>query len=158
MRKDSTLTGEQRATAMVMFARGHGAHAVATTLNVSPDAIEKVYLRWCIRGSEALVSRSTQIRYPFEIKREVVQRALAGETYVCLAQEFGLSSPRTIATWVRAYERDGDAGLQPKRRGRPPGSTGELTEVEQLQQRITYLEAQVAYLGKLRALRKRQQP
>lgn len=158
MRRDSTLTEEQRVAAIEIFACGHGAQAVAKTLGVSVAAVDHLYRRWCVRGREALVSRSTQIRYPYELKLEIVQRALAGETYQSLAEECGVSSPKTIAQWVRVYNRDGEAGLQPKRQGRPPGSSRNLTEVEQLQQRIMYLEAQVAYLGKLRALRKRQQP
>ncbi|WP_414826575.1 helix-turn-helix domain-containing protein [Arthrobacter sp. Edens01] len=43
-----------------------------------------------------------------------VQRFLAGETKVALAQEFQLSSPILIKTWAGQYRSDGEEGLRPK--------------------------------------------
>lgn len=52
---------------------------------------------------------------------------------------------------------DGEDGLRPKPKGRPrkPDSppTGELPELERLRRENERLRAEVAYLGKLRALR-----
>ena len=54
------------------------------------------------------------------------------------------------------YRRDGEDGLRPKRRGRPPTDrTNEpaKSELETLRRENEQLRAEVAYLGKLRALR-----
>ncbi|WP_241565979.1 helix-turn-helix domain-containing protein [Prescottella agglutinans] len=93
--------------------------------------------------------------YSFEIKLEVVRRYLAGEAKVELAREFGMASPKLIETWARKYRNDGEAGLRPKQLGRPPKPAepaGEISELEQLRRENEVLRAQVAYLGKLRAL------
>ena len=98
--------------------------------------------------------------FSFEFKLEVVQRFLAGETKVELAHEFDLSSPKEIERWVRKYRDEGEDGLHPKRRGRPPRSVisepSERTEVELLRAENERLRPQVAYLGKLRALREQE--
>lgn len=73
-----------------------------------------------------------------------------------LAQEFDLSSPKLVEAWVRIYRDEGEDGLRPKPTGRPrrdPDTPArELSEVEQLRQENERLRAEVAYLGKLRAL------
>ncbi|MDH6284159.1 helix-turn-helix domain containing protein [Prescottella agglutinans] len=95
--------------------------------------------------------------FTFEFKLEVVRRFLAGETKVALAREFDLSSPKLIETWARKYRNEGEDGLRPKRAGRPPNPAGvdstEVSELEQLRRENERLRAEVAYLGKLRALR-----
>ncbi|UPU45879.1 MULTISPECIES: helix-turn-helix domain-containing protein [Rhodococcus] len=92
--------------------------------------------------------------FSFEFKVEVVQRFLAGETKVALAREFGLSSPKLIETWARKYRNEGEDGLRSKRVGRPPGSARSVpSEVARLRAENERLRAEVAYLGKLRALR-----
>lgn len=156
MRTDSSLTEVQRATVVALFEAGHGPWAVATRLRLSRDAIKKVHDRWRIRGRNALVPQSTKRSYAFELKVEVVQRFLAGETKLTLAQEFGLSSPQLVGTWARMYRREGEDGLRPKPQGRPKANPDAparpLSELEQLRRENERLRAEVAYLGKLRAL------
>ncbi|MFD2468635.1 transposase, partial [Amycolatopsis silviterrae] len=61
--------------------------------------------------------------FTFEFKLEVVRRYAEGEaTAVELAREHGLSSPKLVENWVRAYRRDGEEALRPKRKGRPPAA------------------------------------
>ncbi|MFJ4264914.1 helix-turn-helix domain-containing protein [Paenarthrobacter nicotinovorans] len=115
--------------------------------------------------------------YSFEVKLTLVQRFLAGETGPELAIEAGLSSRQLLQKWVRAYRVEGEDGLRPKRDGKPirtkttpsaesgarpsrKPATGravpqdaELSELEQLRRENELLRAEVAYLGKLRALR-----
>lgn len=115
--------------------------------------------------------------YSFEVKLALVQRFLAGESGQELAVEAGLSSRQQLQRWVRIYRLEGEDGLRPKRTGRPgrdqavPGATpakpaaapprkrgakeqaGEVSELEQLRRENELLRAEVAYLGKLRALR-----
>jgi len=156
MHTRSTLSASQRDVAVAMFEVGHGRRTVATHLGVSHDAVRKLYDRWRIRGREALVAKSTKRVFTFEFKLALVQRFLAGETKVALAQEFNLSSPEVVGAWARIYRREGEAGLRPKPKGRPridpAAPTQELSELEQLRQENLRLRAEVAYLGKLQAL------
>jgi transposase-like protein len=93
--------------------------------------------------------------FSFEFKREVARRYLDGESKVDLAREFDLAWPQQVATWGRIYRDVGEDGLRPKPRGRRPSAAivaGEPSELEQLKQENERLRAEVAYLGKLRAL------
>jgi transposase-like protein len=128
---------------------------VARRLGVSPDAVRALHDRWRLRGTEALMSRTAKRSYTFEEKTALVQRVLAGETKLAVALEAGLSSPNLLATWVRAYRRQGEDGLRPKPMGRPRASLradAEVSELERLRRENERLRAQVAYLGKVRAL------
>lgn len=93
--------------------------------------------------------------YSFEAKVALVERFLAGEPAAELAEEAGLASPQTVKTWARIYRREGADGLRPKPRGRPaaPPDEGGGSEVARLRRENERLRAQVAYLGKLQALR-----
>ena len=156
MGKPSTLTAEQQLAASALFAAGHGRDAVTTHLGVSRSAVGRLYDRWRIWGAEVRVPKATKRSFSFELKREIVERFLAGETRVALAQEYALSSPQLIEKWSRTYRREGADGLRPKPKGRPrrdPDAPGrEETELERLRRENERLRAEVAYLGKLRAL------
>nr|VDG62591.1 Transposase [Streptococcus thermophilus] len=95
-------------------------------------------------------------QYSFEIKKEIVERHLAGETKMDLAREFGLSSDQLVKDWSLKWRKGGDEALKPKPIGRPKGSSAPkvLTEEEKLRRQIEQLEAENAYLKKLRDLRK----
>lgn len=157
MRPTSSLSEDQRATAVALFESGWAAQAVAKRLSTSLSAIDRLYDRWRVRGRGALVVKPIAPTFTFEFKLEVVRRFLAGETKVELAREFDLSSPKLIETWARNYRNEGEDGLRPKRLGRPAkpadAGSGEVNELEQLRRENERLRAQVAYLGKLRALR-----
>lgn len=157
MGKPRSMTDAQRRAAVALFASEHGRDAVATRLGVSPHAVRALQNRWRIWGDEAVGRKPKQTQaYPYEVKQAVVQRVLAGETKVALAQEYGLSSPQLIAAWLRRYRTEGDAGLRPKPKGRPKhdprAPAVEDCEVERLRREVERLRAEVAYLGKLRAL------
>lgn len=72
-----------------------------------------------------------------------------------LAREFGLSSDQLVKDWSRKWRKGGDDALKPKPKGRPKGSSApkRLTEEEKLRRQIERLEAENAYLKKLRDLR-----
>ena len=101
------------------------------------------------------MEKPTKQQYSFEVKKEVVQRHLAGETMMDLAREFGLSSDQLVKDWSRKWRKGGDEALKPKPKGRPKGSSApkRLTEEEKLRRQIARLEAENAYLKKLRDLR-----
>ncbi|MDH6284986.1 transposase [Prescottella agglutinans] len=107
-----------------------------------------------------MTKRPDRRSYSFEFKLEVVRRFLSGETKVALAREFDLSSPKLIETWARKYRNEGEDGLRPRQLGRPATPAGaesvEISELDQLRRENERLRAQVAYLGKLRALRAQQ--
>lgn len=101
--------------------------------------------------------KPTKRKFSFEFKLEVVQRFLAGETKVALAQEFQLSSPKLIKRWASQYRNEGEDGLRPKSPGRPisrPKSPEEPeSELQRLRRENERLRAEVAFLGKVNALR-----
>jgi transposase-like protein len=104
-----------------------------------------------------VVAKPTKQLCSFERKHEIVQRFLAGETKIALAQEYALSSPDLIAKWVRRYRAEGADGLRPKPTGRPPRvADAPASELERLREENERLRAEVAYLGKLRALSARE--
>ncbi|WP_238162081.1 helix-turn-helix domain-containing protein [Kribbella antibiotica] len=156
MRVDSSLSESQRAAAIVLFESGLSWNAAAKRLQVGASALSRLYERWQVRGDGALVSKPTRRSFSFEFKLDVVRRFLAGETGVDLAREFDLSSPKLVQVWARKYRDEGEDGLRPKPVGRPskPGAAPvEVSELERLRRDNERLRAEVAYLGKLRALR-----
>lgn len=156
MRASSSLSKDQREAAVAWFEKGVADTATSTLLGVPREPVKRLYRRWKIRGRGALVAKATKPSYSFEFKLALVERFIAGETTAYLAAEADLSSPRLLETWVRVYRREGADALRPKPNGRPrkPDSPPpELSELEQLRQENERLRAEVAYLGKLRALR-----
>lgn len=117
-----------------------------------------LYQRWQLRGRDALVTRERR-QYDFATKLEIVVRHVKGESGRALAGEYDLPSPSTVANWTSIYRCEGEDGLRPKRRGRPPTDREDSppqSEIETLHTQIERLRAEVAYLGKLRALRSRE--
>jgi len=157
MRARSSLTEDQRVAAVALFEDGWGCCSAAKKLGVGVCAVKNLHDRWRVRGRNALMEKPDRTKFSMEFKLAVVQRVLAGENKIELAREYGLSSAKIIEPWVRIYRRDGEDGLRPKRAGRPPtpagSESGEASELEALRAENERLRTQVAYLGKLRALR-----
>jgi transposase len=155
MRARSSLAEGQREAAVALFEKGVGYRAAARLLDAPRVPVRALYGRWRIHGQGVLVSRPAK-SYSFEFKLALVERFLAGETGPDLAVEAGLASRELLQKWVRAYRLEGEDGLRPKPKGRPrkPDSPpAELPELERLRRENERLRAEVAYLGKLRALR-----
>lgn len=161
MHARSSLAVAQREAAVALFEKGAGYKATARLLGVSGAPVKALHRRWRIHGQGVLVTKPTRHLYSFEFKLALVERFLAGETAPDLAVEAGLSSPVLLQKWVRDYRREGVDALRPKPKGRPrkPDSPppAELPELEQLRRENERLRAEVAYLGKLRALRAQKQ-
>ncbi|MBS6364514.1 MAG: helix-turn-helix domain-containing protein [Actinomycetaceae bacterium] len=94
-------------------------------------------------------------QYSFEVKKEVVDRFLAGETRMDLAKEFELSSPQQVKDWVSKWRKGGDEALRSKPKGRPKGSAKPalLTGEDRLLREVEKLRAENAYPKKLRDLK-----
>lgn len=157
MHARSSLSEVQREAAVAWFEKGIADSAAATLLGVSRPPVRVLYRRWKIHGRGALVAKPTKQVYSFEFKLALVERFIAGETAPDLAAEVGLSSPTLLKTWARAYRREGPDALRPKSKGRPKAPDAprpaEVSELERLRRENERLRAEVAYLGKLRALR-----
>jgi transposase len=157
MLKSSSLSEEQREAAVALFETGWGARSVAARLGVSRRAIGGLYDRWRVRGGTTLVTKPTKRLFSFEFKLAVVQRFLAGETKVALAKEFQLSSPALIKKWASQYRNEGEDGLRPKPKGRPKtpldAPAQPESELQRLRRENERLRAEVAFLGKVQALR-----
>jgi transposase-like protein len=152
----SPLSEDQREAAVAWFEKGIADAATARVMGVAQSPVRELYLRWRIHGRGALVARRTKQVYPFELKLALVERFIAGEKAQDLAAEAGLSSSGLLKNWAAAYRRDGADALRSKPRG-GPGALGSPpaaeSELERLRRENELLRAEVAYLGKLRALR-----
>ena len=155
MRARSSLSEHQREQLVECFEQGMGYRAAANMVRVSTSATRSFYRRFQLHGRLCLVEKPTKQQYSFDIKKEVVQRYLAGETRMDLAREFGLSSDQLVKDWSRTWRKGGDDALKPKPKGRPKGSAApkRLTEEDKLRRQIARLEAENAYLKKLLDLR-----
>ena len=155
MRARSSLSEEQREQLVECFEQGMSYGTAAKTLGVSKYAVRTLHCRFKLHGRLYLVEKPTKQQYSFDIKKEVVQRHLAGETKMDLAREFGLSSDQLVKDWSRKWRKGGDDALKPKPKGRPKGSVTPkpLSEEAKLRRQIARLEAENAYLKKLRDLR-----
>lgn len=155
MRARSTLTPGQREALVDLFAAGNGVKGAAQRLGVGYQAVARLYDRWRLHGRLCLVEKPSKQSFSFETKKEVVDRFLAGETYMQLAVAFELSSPQLARTWVRQWRAGGDDALMPKPKGRPRGSAPPtpVTEADRLRAENQRLAAENAYLKKLRDLR-----
>ncbi|SUY80228.1 transposase IS3516c [Corynebacterium jeikeium] len=155
MRARSSLNEQQREQLVECFEQGMGETAAANALGVPKNTVRLLYRRFQLHGRLCLVEKPTKQQYSFEFKKEVVERHLSGETKMNLAREFNLSSDQLVSYWSRQWRKSGDEALKPKPKGRPKGSAvpKPLTEEEKLRRRIARLEAENAYLKKLRDLR-----
>ena len=151
----STLSHCDAVSAVELFVQGFTAKSVAISLDLARYPVQMLYQRWQLRGRGALVTRERR-QYDFATKLEIVLRHIKGESGRALSAEYELPSPSTVANWTSIYRRDGEDGLRPKRRGRPPTDREDCppqSEIETLHTQNERLRAEVAYLGKLRALR-----
>ena len=88
-------------------------------------------------------------KYSIRSKEEqlsVVKRNLSGESACSLARELGFDD-RQIRDWVKLYQSEGEAGLEPKKKPGNPLSRyerrKELTYEEQLQYQIELLKREL---------------
>ena len=156
MQSSSSLTTLQREQLVVLFETGLGYVAAASRLEISSAVVKHLHRRWMLNGRLCLMESRTKSSFPFEIKKEVVERFLAGATKMELAAEFELRSVQLVTTWARQWRAGGDEALMPKPKGRPNGSSkspATANEADQLRQQVKRLEAENAYLKKLRDLR-----
>ena len=146
---------ETRRAAVELFRSGRGSDVVSGALSVPRDTVKKWQQVYRAFGSEVLLRMDgKQARYTFE-QRVAAARAVVegGMAKPAAMAEFGIMSKAPLDRWCRLYREGGAEALRPKRKGRPEGSRSRpRTREEELKERCRRLEAEVAYLKKLRAL------
>lgn len=116
MRARSSLSEQQRLTAVALFETGAGERAVATQLGASVAAVRRLYDRWWVRGRATLVTKPTKRTYSLEFELTVVQRFLARR-----------DEGRARAVLAEA-RRDLGKEVPQRRRGRVTPETGRSPE------------------------------
>ena len=128
------------------------------------DKIEK------INGPKGLENVKRQKNWTLEEKLIFVLQILNGKTLTEVSFSEGISKG-LLSSWVHKYLTYGYNGLKNKKRGRPLSkepvmnkkavpdnlSESEREELVRLRERNAYLEAEIAVIKKLRALRKEQE-
>ena len=104
----SSLTESDQTRLVALFEQGCGAAAAASYLGLSFKPCDRFYNRWRIHGRLVLVNKSHKRVFTFEVKRDAVQRFLAGETRMSIAQDLGLASVNVVTSWVRIYRDQGE--------------------------------------------------
>lgn len=148
---------EARKAAIGLFELGHGYKSAAIALSLPAEAVRRWQEIYRAFGSEVLLRMDgKQGRYTYEQKvaaaRAVVEDGMAKPAAMA---EFGIMSMTPLDRWCRLYREGGAEALRPRPKGRPKGSRAEpreLTREQELEERCRRLEAEVAYLKKLRAL------
>ena len=128
------------------------------------DKIEKIH------GPKGLERVKKQRSWTVEEKLTFVLQILNGKALTEVAFSAGISDG-LLSCWVHKYLTYGYNGLENKKRGRPLSkepimnkkvvpdnlSESEREELVRLRERNAYLEAEIAVIKKLRALRKEQE-
>ncbi len=146
---------EARRRAVELFRSGRGCDVVSGALSVPRGTVKQWQQIYRAFGSEVLLSMDgKQAVYSYEQRvsaaRAVVDGGMAKPSAMA---EFGIMSRAPLDRWCRLYREGGAEALRPRPKGRPRGSGSRpRTREEELEERCRRLEAEVAYLKKLRAL------
>ena len=148
---------EARKAAIGLFERGHGYKSAAKALSVPRNTVRQWLYVYRSFGSEVLLSMDgRQARYTYEQKVAAASAVVdGGATKAEAMAELGIMSRAPLERWCRLYREGGAEALRPKPKGRPKGSKSRprgRTREQELEERCRRLEAEVAYLKKLRAL------
>ena len=148
---------ETRREAAGLFEAGHGPKFVANRLPVHLNTVKEWHRVYRAFGSEVLLAMDgKQAVYTHGQKVAAASAVVDGGMRKPEAmRRFGIMSKSPLDRWCRLYREGGAEALEPRTRGRPRGSGAaprERTREEELEERCRRLEAEVAYLKKLRAL------
>ena len=148
---------ESRRRAVALFDSGMSCQAAARALGVPRHTVGEWQYIYRAFGSEVLLRMDgKQARYTYEQKVAAASAVVdGGMSKPDAMREFGIMSMAPLKRWCRLYREGGAEALEPKPKGRPKGSGAKprkLTREQELEERCKRLEAEVAYLKKLRAL------
>lgn len=146
---------EARKAAIGLFELGHGYKSAAIALSLPAEAVRRWQEIYRAFGSEVLLRMDgKQGRYTYEQKVAAASAVVdGGMTKAEAMAAFGIMSMSPLKKWCALYREGGAEALRPRPKGRPSGSRARpRTREEELEERCRRLEAEVAYLKKLRAL------
>ena len=148
---------EARKAAIELFEQGHGSKSAAKALSVPRDTVRQWLHVYRSFGSEALLTMDgKRARYTYEQRVAAASAVVDGGMSKQDAMEaFGVMSMTPLKRWCALYREGGAEALRPRPKGRPRGSKSKprvRTREQELEERCRRLEAEVAYLKKLRAL------
>ena len=146
---------EARKAAIGLFELGHGYKSAAIALSLPAEAVRRWQEIYRAFGSEVLLRMDgKQGRYTYEQKVDAASAVVdGGMTKAEAMAAFGIMSMSPLKKWCALYREGGAEALRPRPKGRPSGSRARpRTREEELEERCRRLEAEVAYLKKLRAL------
>lgn len=148
---------QTRHRAIELLEQGFGSWAIATQMNLPRNTVVQWIQRYRRQGNEGLEPVTATTTYAFETRVAAVEAFLGGQVKPDVLRDFEIRSYSALDKWIKSNRLHGPAGLQPKRRGRPPRLTPAAVE-ETLEQRVHRLEMENAALKKLQALAARKQP
>ncbi|MBR5923845.1 MAG: helix-turn-helix domain-containing protein [Bacteroidales bacterium] len=143
--------------AMRLMNEGKSITFLEKNLKMSRFTVKQIRKRYLSGGELALLQPEYSPHHSVSHKLKAVQDI---EKNKLSLSEAGLrydSSPRTIASWLKAYREKGEAGLNRKNRAegmqkKRLRTVAEMDELEMLRKRNEYLEAENALLKKVKAL------
>ena len=160
------LTMEDKIKIIELKEKGWSNRTIAKQFNVPYASIKVIYDKFKIHGIDGLIHPPKNRKYSADLKLEIIERVLHGETKARLAAEYNLPGAGTIVLWMKKYEELGYNGLEGKQ-GRPRGglnimakeekkntplTKNEREEYNELKKKLEYLEMENEYLKKLDAL------
>lgn len=139
-----------------LIGRGYGRGTLARGLDVSQEMAKQLIMEYHLNGGK--IASMGNRTYDYETKLAAVrEHVVDGASKIEVMSRYGISSQGVLKKWCALWREGGDEALRPKRRGRRKGSSPvprvALDREQELEAEVRYLRAQVAYLGKVRALR-----
>ncbi|MNT27045.1 Transposase [compost metagenome] len=166
----------KRAAVLDYLDGNRGFKTVARAHDIDSSLLRRWVEVYRVHGEAGLQRKSQGVYYSGSFKLTVLKRMWSDElTYRQILAIFNLrASTGLIAKWERLYNEGGPQALEPKPWGRlkkmpdptqpkptpspQPAAAGPAQSIEDLRMENEYLRAEVAYLKKLDALVRSQQP
>lgn len=103
------------------------------------------------------MAHMSKTKYSYETKLAAVKAHVEDQIpHLDIMAKYGVT-PKLLRRWCKIYSEHGEAGLQPKKIGRPIEAkqkpVQELTPIEEMELRIKRLEAENAILKKVAVLK-----
>lgn len=168
----SKLTREQKVEIYTRRKQGESIISLSQNYLVHKNNIDYL-IRLIDKHGEDILRNDKNRYYPPSLKEEIINKVLIYQHSIkSTALEYGLSSDGMLHSWIRSYKENGYVIVE-KKRGRSPTMTKKNRTVKKyedmtpeekviyLENKNLYLEAEVEYLKKLRAVvqaRKDRQP
>lgn len=156
------LTREQKIEIYHKHLEGESYSSLSKKYNVLKVVIEYLIRIIDKHGVEILRNGSNKYYSP-ELKVKIINKVLLeGQSVSSTAVEYGLSSSGMLFNWIKSYKENNYVIVE-KTRGRPPTMTVKKTEkkyeemsdqekIKFLENRNEYLEAEIEYRKKLKAV------